>query len=101
MIREFQEKDIQQLLDIYNYYVLNSVVTFDDVPLSFEAFSIKVNRINNEFPFLVFEEQDKILGFAYGSKFRPKPAYKNTVELTVYVAHNTHGKSIGTQYINT
>ncbi|TYA71449.1 GNAT family N-acetyltransferase [Seonamhaeicola marinus] len=97
MIRAFQEKDIQELLDIYNYYVLNSVATFDDVALSFETFSDKVTRINSEFPFLVYEDEGKLSGFAYGSKFRPKPAYKNTVELTVYVANNAHGKGIGTK----
>lgn len=97
MIRAFKKNDTQQLLDIYNYYVINSVATFDDVPLSIETFSNKLNRIDADFPFLVFEEDDVILGFAYGSKFRPKPAYKNTVELTVYVAPNAHGKGIGSK----
>ncbi|WP_299550118.1 GNAT family N-acetyltransferase [Seonamhaeicola sp.] len=96
MIREFQPKDTQQLLDIYNYYVLNSVVTFDDKVLSFETFHEKVTRINSEYPFIVFEENNTILGYAYGSRFRPKPAYKHTVESTIYLKHTAQGRGIGT-----
>lgn len=95
MIRPFEIKDTKQLLDIYNYYVLNSVATFDDAVLPFEVFLEKVTTINNTYPFLVFEEHDELLGYAYGSKFRPKPAYSNTVESTVYVKHGQHGKQIG------
>ncbi|WP_248723471.1 GNAT family N-acetyltransferase [Seonamhaeicola sp. ML3] len=97
MIRAFQEGDTHQLLDIYNYYVLNSVVTFDDEPLSLKAFTEKVNRINSEYPFIVFEEKNELLGYAYGSRFRPKPAYKHSVEVTVYVKNGVQGKKIGTR----
>jgi len=96
VIRPFQIEDTQQLLEIYNYYVLNSAATFDIETLSFETFLEKVSRINNDFPFIVFEENNNILGYAYGSRFRPKPAYNKTVESTVYVKHDEHGKQIGT-----
>ncbi|GGD02811.1 GNAT family N-acetyltransferase [Hyunsoonleella pacifica] len=97
MVRHFTKDDISALLDIYNYYVSNTVATFDIEPLSFEVFEAKVNRINSEYPFLVFEEHQEILGFAYASRFRPKPAYNFTVESTVYVKHNAHGKHIGSK----
>lgn len=97
MVRPFKISDTQQLLEIYNYYVLNSTATFDDVPLSFEMFSDKITRINTGYPCIVFEENNKILGYAYGSKFRPKPAYNKTVESTVYVKYDVFGKQIGTK----
>ncbi|TXE12001.1 N-acetyltransferase [Seonamhaeicola algicola] len=97
MIRVFREEDTQQLLEIYNYYVQNSVATFDDKPLSYNVFFDKLKTINLEYPFFVFEESNTLLGFAYASKFRPKPAYQNTVESTVYIKHTAHGKNIGTQ----
>ncbi len=78
-------------------YVLNTIVTFDIVSLSLETFTEKVVRINEEYPFLVYVENNEILGYAYGGKWRPKPAYKQTVESTVYVKHGTHGKQIGTK----
>lgn len=96
MVRPFKIEDIQQLLDIYNYYVLNTVVTFDIEPLIFETFLEKITRINNDFPVIVFEKEKKILGYAYGSKWRAKPAYKYTVESTIYVKYGEHGKQIGT-----
>ena len=97
MIRHFHINDAQALLDIYNYYVLNTVVTFDIEPLSLETFQKKLKTISDAYPILVFEEGNDILGFAYGSRFRPKPAYDYVVESTVYVKHDVHGKRIGTQ----
>ncbi|GAL66648.1 GNAT family N-acetyltransferase [Jejuia pallidilutea] len=97
MIRQLHTNDTQALLDIYNYYVLNSVVTFDIEPLYLNTFSEKINHINSHYPFLVYEDEGHILGFAYASMFRPKPAYNFTVESTVYVKHNAHGKQIGTK----
>ena len=97
MIRTFSIKDTKALLDIYNYYVLNTSATFDIEALSLETFTNKVTQINEKFPFIVFEEDDEILGYAYGSKWRPKPAYNHTVESTVYVKNGAHGKQIGTK----
>ena len=97
MIRSFQENDIKELLEIYNYYVVNTTVTFDIEALSLKAFEDKLNHINADYPFIVFEENNDILGYAYGSRFRPKPAYDYVVESTVYVKHNSYGKRIGTK----
>lgn len=97
MIRAFHIDDTKELLDIYNFYVLNSTSTFHDVPLPFEEFLEKLTQISLNYPFIVFEENDEILGYAYGSKFRPKPAYNKTVESTVYVKNGVHGKQIGTK----
>ncbi|UKM64245.1 N-acetyltransferase family protein [Flavobacteriaceae bacterium GSB9] len=97
MIRSVHINDAKALLEIYNYYVLHSVATFDNQPLSLQVFIDKLTQINAEYPFLVFEYENEILGYAYGSKFRPKPAYKNTVETTVYVKQNAHGKQIGSK----
>ena len=97
MIRPFDIKDTQALLDIYNYYVLNTTATFDIEPLSFQTFKDKVTHINADYPFIVYEEDGVILGYAYGSRFRPKPAYNFVVESTVYVKPDSHGKQIGTK----
>lgn len=97
MIRSLNVNDAEELLDIYNYYVLNSIVTFDDEALSLDTFKDKITRINVDYPFIVFEENNEILGYAYGSKWRPKPAYKHTVESTVYVKHDVLGKQIGSK----
>lgn len=96
MIREVRLEDAEQLSIIYNHYVLNSIVTFDDVPLSKDDFIKKIETIiSSSLPFLIFEENNFILGYSYANNWRVKPAYKNTVESTVYVKHNHQGKRIG------
>lgn len=97
MIRSVHIDDASALLDIYNYYVLNTTVNFDIDPLSLETFTDKINHIVSEYPYIVYEENNEILGFAYGSRFRPRPAYNYTAESTVYVKHTAHGKQIGSK----
>lgn len=97
MIRAVTIEDAKQLMNIYNYYVLNTVVTFDDVPFTVEEFKHKIESIYHTYPFLVFEENNKILGYAYANKWREKPAYKYTVESTVYLHHDALGKQVGSK----
>jgi len=97
MIRPVHLNDAQQLLDIYNYYVVNTTVTFDLEALSLDTFSDKIKSTISDYPFVVYEENHEILGYAYGSRFRLKPAYNHTVESTIYIKHGHHGKQIGSQ----
>jgi len=96
LIRKVRIEDAQQLVDIYNYYVLNSVVTFDDIPFESSVFEERIKTIASLFPFFVYEENNEILGYAYANKWRLKPAYKHTVESTIYIKHTATGKQIGT-----
>lgn len=95
MIRDVNIKDAKQIVDIYNYYVLNSIVTLDLVPFSTQDFEEKIETISNQFPFIVYEENNVLLGYAYANTFRTKPAYNNTVELTIYLKYDELGKQIG------
>ncbi|MFG6687664.1 GNAT family N-acetyltransferase [Mariniflexile sp. HNIBRBA6329] len=95
MIRPVTIEDAQQLVDIYNYYVINSIVTLDLVPFSKVDFEVKIEEIAAKFPFIVYEVANDIVGYAYANTFRTKPAYKNTVELTVYIKHAELGKQLG------
>ena len=97
MIRKATLADAKALLEIYNYYVIHTTVTFDENALSLSVFKDKVELILKAYPCIVFEENNEVLGFAYGSKFRPKPAYNYTVESTVYVKNGAHGKQIGSK----
>lgn len=97
MIRSVEISDAQALLEIYNYYVLHTTTTFDTEELTIETFKDKLNHIKKDYPFIVFEEDHKILGYAYGSRFRPKPAYNYVAESTVYVEYTAHGKQIGSK----
>jgi len=97
LIRKVRIEDAQQLVDIYNYYVLNSIVTFDDIPFDHSFFEDKINTISSQYPFYIFEENNEILGYAYANKWRLKPAYKHTIETTIYLKPSATGKQIGTK----
>lgn len=97
MIRPVHINDAQELLEMYNYYVINTTVNFDIEPLSLKTFLDKLNIITEDYPFIVFEENNEILGYAYGSRFRPRAAYNYVAESTVYVKHTAHGKQIGSK----
>jgi phosphinothricin acetyltransferase len=97
MIRKVKLIDTSQIVEIYNYYVLNSIITFDRVPFSIEEYTAKIKNISTNFPYIVFEENNEILGYAYANSWRTKPSYNQTVESTVYVKHGIHGKTIGSQ----
>jgi L-amino acid N-acyltransferase YncA len=97
MVRDVNIKDAKQIVDIYNYYVLNSIVTFDEIPFSEQDFKERIETISSKYPFIVFEEDNHILGYAYANMFRQKPAYKNTVETTIYLRHDVQGRQIGSK----
>ena len=97
MIRDVNLKDAKQIVEIYNYYVLNSIITFDEIPFSEQDFIERIETISSQYPFIVFEEDNHILGYAYANMFRQKPAYKNTVETTIYLKNGVQGKQIGSQ----
>lgn len=97
MIRNVNIQDAKQIVAIYNYYVLNSIVTFDQIPFSEQDFKERIETISSQYPFIVFEEDHHILGYAYANMFRQKPAYKNTVETTIYLKNDVQGRHIGSQ----
>ena len=97
LIRNAHINDAKQLVDIYNYYVLNSIVTFDDIPFDTNAFEDRIRAVSSKFPFFVFEDNGEILGYAYANTWRLKHAYKHTVESTIYLKHTATGKQIGTK----
>jgi L-amino acid N-acyltransferase YncA len=95
-LRPLEPKDIEQVAAIYAHYVANGVATFDDVALDREAWSGKAGSIvARGLPFLVAEVGDQVAGFAYANSWRPRPAYRHTVEDTVYVAPTRLRQGLG------
>lgn len=95
MIRNVADKDARALAEIYNYYVLNSIATFDEAAIHEEEMLQRIQDGIDKLPWLVYEENNKVLGYAYASKWKSRCAYAHTVESTVYVSHNAIGKGIG------
>jgi len=96
MIRKITIEDAPEIMDIYNYYVDNSIVTFDVHHASLEKIQIKIQNTLEKFPWIVFEENNEILGYAHGSEWKAKDGYKHSTETTVYLKHNALKKGLGT-----
>lgn len=95
-IRPYQVEDTQSILDIINYNILNSTALYDYNIRSYEQQkAILEEKINKNFPVIVAELDGNVVGFGMYSEFRFREAYKYTVEHSVYVNKNFHGKGIG------
>lgn len=95
MIRHATTTDAAAICAIYNYYVLNSVATFEEEPVSVADMEERIIETTASFPWLVWEEGGKISGYAYANKWKVRAAYKNTVEVSVYIDSACHGQGIG------
>ena len=94
-IESITEKDIAKCLEIYNYYIKNSLATLEEDELSCEEFSRRVNRITASYPFLVAKEGQEVLGYAYLDVFNARSAYKITADLSIYVKNGSTHKNVG------
>ena len=95
MIRIAQETDVPQILAIYAPYILSSTHTFEyDVPTEAE-FLERFRRITAQFPWLVWEENGQILGYAYGSAPFERAAFGWCAESSIYLRPEVRGRGIG------
>ncbi|MBP3672253.1 MAG: N-acetyltransferase [Oscillospiraceae bacterium] len=95
MIRIAEERDVPEMLAIYAPYILTTTATFEyDVP-SYEEFLRRLRSITERFPWLVWEEDGVILGYAYGSAPFERAAYSWCSEASVYLRPEAQGKGIG------
>ncbi len=95
MIRAVKLEDAVEIAEIYNYYILNSCVTFEEFAVSAEEMRGRIESTNSKYPWFVFEKDNVILGFAYASAWKPRSAYKYTVESTVYLKKEAIKNGIG------
>ena len=88
--------DAKQITDIYNIYILNTTVSFETEPLTVAQMEQRISQISTYYPYFVWEEENKILGYAYVHQWKERAAYRDTVETTIYLAPNSKNKGIGT-----
>ena len=94
-IRTATTADAQALLNIYAPYVEHTAITFEyDVP-SAEEFASRIEYTLQKYPYLVAEENKRLLGYAYASPFHARPAYDWAVETSIYVNQNVKHRGIG------
>lgn len=96
MIRIVELKDAKSICEIYNYYVENTSVSFEEISITIDEMKDRINKITLDFPWIVYEENEKLIGYAYVTKWKARSAYRFTLESTVYVDMNYKGKGVGT-----
>jgi phosphinothricin acetyltransferase len=100
-LRAATAADAKEIAEIYNYYVINSVVTFDIEKTTEKTWLEKLEYLKGlGLPFIVAQSASgNILGFAYVAPWRAKAAYKRTVEDTIYLRPAAIGKRLGTKLL--
>ncbi|HMB22773.1 MAG: N-acetyltransferase family protein [Chloroflexota bacterium] len=97
MIREAIFSDAASITEIYNYYILNTVITFELDPVTPQEIVHRMEKYKETGPYLVCEEDKEIVGYAYVSKFRERPAYEHSIEASIYLKNGCGGKGLGTK----
>lgn len=101
-IRPFAWGDIPAITSIYRHYVGNSTATFDTTTPSETAMAAQKfgPMVELGHPVLVAENGGRVLGYAYASVYRPRPAYRFTCEDTIYCAPEAQGQGVGTALLS-
>lgn len=102
MIRDVCLDDAERLAEIYNYYIVNTHVLFDEKEISVDFMREKIRQVTEqEMPWLIAENDiGEVLGFACAKQWREKNAYRHTAELTIYLDPVIHKKGLGTKMFN-
>jgi L-amino acid N-acyltransferase YncA len=96
IVRPVAAADAEAIARIYNYYVQNSVVTFEEELISAQAMAARIAEIQGlSLPWLVAEVDGSVVGYAYARKWRERSAYRYSVETTIYLKHGHEGRGLG------
>ena len=92
MIRVAKPADAAAILDIYAPYIRDASITFETEVPSVTDFESRIQLYLENYPWLVYEKNGRIAGYAYSSKYRERVAYQWSIECSVYV-HDDHHRS--------
>ena len=97
MIRFAAAKDAAELLEIYAPYVTGTTVSFEYEVPAVEEFRRRVEETSARYPYLVWEEDGALLGYAYAHPYAARPAYQWSAELTVYLRQGAARQGLGSR----
>ncbi|PFG43239.1 phosphinothricin acetyltransferase [Isoptericola jiangsuensis] len=100
-VRAATPDDLTIVAAIFAPYVRTTAVTFDEEPPTAEQWDARLADARTRgLPFLVAELDGEVVGYAYASPWRPKAAYRHTVEDTIYLAPEAQGRGVGTRLLS-
>ena len=97
-IRTAELSDALQIAHIYNHYIRTSHSTFELAPIDIREMERRLaDVLDAKHPFMVAELAGDIMGYAYGRAFRPRAAYRHSIEISVYVKQTFERLAIATE----
>ncbi len=93
-MRLAKPEDAEALLDIYAYYVEETCASFETEVPTVEVFAERIRSISEVYPYVVYEAEGKIVGYAYAHRYAERGAYRYGVEVSVYVHESYHSKGV-------
>ena len=97
LIRPGESGDLARLVEIYNYYIVETHFTFDTEPFAVGGRTQWFNQFSGSGPYrmLVAEQDDVVVAFASSTQFKPKAAYSTSVETSIYIDQGQTGQGMG------
>jgi L-amino acid N-acyltransferase YncA len=97
MIRSVRAEDAEALCGIYNHYVATTTVTFEEAPVTVEDMRDRVAEIASSWPWLVAEEDGRIVGYACAYGWKSRTSYRYSAEGSIYLDRDHRGRGIGSR----
>jgi L-amino acid N-acyltransferase YncA len=97
MLRQCTAADAAQICDIYNYYVRETVVTFEESPVLEVDMARRITDVTAHLPWLVWEVDGTVTGYTYATSWKGRAAYRHAVETSIYLAPEATGRGLGSR----
>lgn len=95
-LRAARSRDAAAIAAIYNLYVRETIVTFEEKPVSVGEMRVRIRMIGAlGLPWIVAETAGAVVGYAYANKWKERAAYRHSVETTVYLRADATGRGFG------
>lgn len=99
-IRASQDADVEAISAIYAHHVLHGTGTFEtEPPTAADMAARRADVLARKLPYLVAEQDGRVVGFAYCNWFKPRPAYRYSAEDSIYIADEARGQGLGAQLL--
>jgi L-amino acid N-acyltransferase YncA len=95
IIRNALDDDASAICAIYNRYVVSTTITFEQDVVPEAEMGERIRSISAAYPWLVAQSDHELVGYAYATRWRNRAAYDHTVESTIYLSEDAHGKGMG------
>lgn len=97
MIRAATSSDAAAIATIYNHYIATSTISFEERPVDADEMARRIADVTARLPWLVYEHDGAVQGYAYATPWRVRSAYRHSVETSVYVSRDHPRRGIGSR----